>query len=180
MCAAYVQEPINTWHRMKDELREKYIPPSFSACLMDKWHQYTQGNKLAKEYVTKFDKFLSRCNTFNTEWQAQILSRFRAGLRGDLRTELLARGVTKLKAVYALVQDLDSLRSIYNIRSFDSKSSAFRISFSSHFNKPSTQNPSNKNDIKGKSLEQDKKSKIPKFSKLVPQPNAINFKVMNI
>ena len=69
---------------MKDELREKYVPPSFSACFMDEWYQYTQGNKSAKEYVTKFDEFLIRCNTLNIERHAQILSRFRAGLRGDL------------------------------------------------------------------------------------------------
>ena len=35
MSAICGQEPINTWHRMKDELRKKYVPPSFSACLMD-------------------------------------------------------------------------------------------------------------------------------------------------
>jgi len=38
MCAVCGQEPINTWHRMKDELRGKYVPSSFSACLMDEWH----------------------------------------------------------------------------------------------------------------------------------------------
>ena len=69
---------------MKDELREKYVPPSFSTCLMDEWHQYTQGNKSTKEYVTKFDKFLIRCNTPNNEGHAQIFSRFRAELRDDL------------------------------------------------------------------------------------------------
>jgi len=51
---------------------------------MDEWHQYTQGNKSVKEYVTKFDKFLIKCNTLNNEGQAQIFSRFRAGLRDDL------------------------------------------------------------------------------------------------
>ena len=46
---------------MKEELEIKYIPPSFSAHLKDKWHQYTQGNKSAKEYVEKFVEFLIRC-----------------------------------------------------------------------------------------------------------------------
>jgi len=43
---------------MKKELETKNFPPSFSARLMDNWHQYTQGNKSAKEYVEKFDEFL--------------------------------------------------------------------------------------------------------------------------
>ena len=67
---------------------------------MDKWHQYTQSNKSAKEYVAKFDEFLIRCNTLITEKQAQIHSKFRAGLKGDLQTKLLARGVTELKVAY--------------------------------------------------------------------------------
>jgi len=65
---------------MKDELRGKYVPPSFSACLMDKWHQYTQSNKSAKEHVAKFDEFLIRCNTLNIEGQAQIFSRLEPDL----------------------------------------------------------------------------------------------------
>ena len=36
---------------MKDELKGKYVPLSFSDRLMDKGHQYTKGNKSAKEYV---------------------------------------------------------------------------------------------------------------------------------
>jgi len=38
---------------MKDESEIKYVPPTFSARLMDNWHQYTQGSKSAKEYVKK-------------------------------------------------------------------------------------------------------------------------------
>jgi len=70
MRAARDQESIDTWRRMKDELKGKYVPPSFSACLMDKWHRYTQGNKSAQKYVEKFDEFLIRCNAINTEGQA--------------------------------------------------------------------------------------------------------------
>ena len=116
---------------MKDELREKYVLAPFSAYLVDEWHQYTQGNKSAKECVAKFDEFLIRCNTLTTEGQAQIFSRLRAGLRGDLLTELLVRGVTELKIAYALVRDLDFRKSNYNTTSFDSKSSVYRTSSSS-------------------------------------------------
>ena len=74
---------------MKEELEIKYVPPSFSACLMDNWHHHMQGNKSVKEYVKKFNEFLIRCSTLYRESETQILSRFRAGLIDDLRTELL-------------------------------------------------------------------------------------------
>jgi len=49
--AARDRPPIDTWDGMKKELETKYVPLSFNARLMDNWHQYTQGNKYAKEYV---------------------------------------------------------------------------------------------------------------------------------
>ena len=52
---------------MKNELKGKYVPPSFSDRFMDKWHQYNQGNKSAKEYVTKFNEFLIRCSTIRKD-----------------------------------------------------------------------------------------------------------------
>ena len=80
MRAARNQEPIDTWRRMKDELKGKYVPPSFSARLMDKWHRYTQGNKSAQEYVEKFDEFLIRCNAFSMKDNLK----FYLGLEPDL------------------------------------------------------------------------------------------------
>ena len=88
---------------MKEELETKYVSPSFSARLMNNWFQHTQDNKSVKEYIEKFDEFLFRCSTFHKEGEAQILSRFRVGLRDDLRTELLVRTVNELETVYALV-----------------------------------------------------------------------------
>jgi len=37
--AARGQSLINTWDRMKEELKTKYVPPSFSVRLIDNWHQ---------------------------------------------------------------------------------------------------------------------------------------------
>ena len=70
---------------------------------MDNLHQYTQGNKSAKECVEKFDEFLIRCCTLHKEGETKILSRLKVVLRDDLRTELLARGVNVLEAAYTLV-----------------------------------------------------------------------------
>jgi len=70
--AARGRPPIDTWDRMKEELETKYVPPSFSARLMDNWHQLTQGNKSVKEYVEKFDEFFIRCSTLYKEGEAQF------------------------------------------------------------------------------------------------------------
>jgi len=87
---------------MKEELETKYMQSSLSARLMDNWHQHSQGNKSVKEYVEKFDQFLIRCNTLHKKGEAQILSRFKAGLRDDLRTELLVREVKRVRGSVCL------------------------------------------------------------------------------
>ena len=42
--ASRLQRPIEMWDMMKDELKGK-CATIICDCLMDKWHQYTQGNK---------------------------------------------------------------------------------------------------------------------------------------
>ena len=81
---------------MKDKLRDKYMPSSYYDRLLDDWQRFTQGTKSVKDYV-QFDGFIIPYNALGTESNSQVLSRFRAGLREDLRTELLARGVTELE-----------------------------------------------------------------------------------
>ena len=81
------------------------------------------------------------------EGEAQILYKFRAGLRDDLRAELLDRGVNELEAVYALVQDLDPARTSYISKSYNYRTSVPRPS-PSQPNRSSTQTPSHRDDIK--------------------------------
>ena len=40
--------PIDTWDRMKEELEIKYALPSFSARLVDNWHQHLRGTNLQR------------------------------------------------------------------------------------------------------------------------------------
>ena len=99
--AALGRLTIDTWDMMKEELETKYV---HHRLVLISWTiGTTQGNKSTKEYVKKFDEFLIRCSTLHKEGEAQILSRFRAGLRDDLWTELLARRVNELDAAYTLV-----------------------------------------------------------------------------
>ena len=57
----------------------KYVPPSFSQQLLDKWNSLTQGNKSAIDYITKFDEYLSLCRAIELESPEQTLSRSRTG-----------------------------------------------------------------------------------------------------
>ncbi|XP_020250396.1 uncharacterized protein LOC109827789, partial [Asparagus officinalis] len=154
--------PITTWREMADELKRKYLPPSFYHRLLDKWHRLTQGTKSAKEYVAQFDELFTRCSTIEQEAPMKVLSKFRAGLRNDLQAELFARGIDTLEKAYALVQDLDEAKSHRNqdFRTYSSQSS--RATTSSQ--PPSRSNPSSsqpKVDPKGKEPERD-------FSKIGP------------
>ena len=102
--------PIGMWRDMKTQLKQKFFPPSYYSRLLDKWNQFYQEIKSAKEYVAKFDEFLIRYSTLKTKTLMQVLSRFRAGLREDLRSELFTRNVDTLEKAYALMQDLDEAR----------------------------------------------------------------------
>ena len=97
------------------------------------------------------------------QWrEAQVLSRFRAGLRDDLRTELLASEVTELEKAYVLVQDLDAAKSNSISEGHTKQSSLPRVSTSSAFKDTSI----HKADIKGKSVQNKGKGVDKEFSKL--------------
>jgi len=75
---------------MKEKLMLKYVPPSFSQQLLDKWNMLTKENKSASDYIVKFDEYLNCCGAIEFESSEQILFRFRSGLRDDYCRELIA------------------------------------------------------------------------------------------
>jgi len=79
----------------------------------------------------------------------QVLSRFRAELREDLRSELFARNVDTLEKAYALVQDLDEIRSRKNQ---DYKASVPRPPLQSYQSR-TTSSSQPQTDNKGKGIE---------------------------
>jgi len=56
-------------------------------------------------YITKVNEFLVRCG--ENESDTVVLSRFRLGLREDLKRELFVRDISTLEQVYQLGHDLD-------------------------------------------------------------------------
>ena len=62
---------------MKENIVLKYVPPSSSQQLLDKWNRLTQENKSTTDYIAKFDEYLNRCGAIKFESYEQTLSRFR-------------------------------------------------------------------------------------------------------
>ncbi|KAF5449708.1 hypothetical protein F2P56_030125 [Juglans regia] len=99
--------PVGSLEEMKRSLQEKYLPQSYRGNLLDQWNALTQGNWPVTEYVTQFDEFRMRCHIVEDE--AMTLSRFRQGLKDDLRCELVLRGVATLDHAFSLVRDYESV-----------------------------------------------------------------------
>ena len=135
---------IDTWDRMKEEL-----PPSFNARLMDNWHQYTKATNLPRS-ISRISMIPHQMQYHHKEGEVQILSRFRSDLRDDLRIKLLAREVNELETSYALVQDLDFVRTNHTFKSLVPV--LFHIGMTS----------------RTRVLNGRTKTKAPSFSKLVP------------
>jgi len=59
------EDPVETWESMKEKLMLKYVLPSFSQQLLDKWNRLTQENKSATEYIVKYDEYLNQAEQSN-------------------------------------------------------------------------------------------------------------------
>ena len=59
--------------------------------MLDYWNNLKQGSKPVSEYIAKFDEYISRCDVMEDE--TLTLSRFRSGLREDLKRELILREI---------------------------------------------------------------------------------------
>jgi len=102
------QKAIQIWDEMKLKLQEKYLPVSYKKRLLDQLQRLTQGNGPVSEYIKKFDQFLMRC--CEDESDAKVLSRFRSGLKDELRRELIVRNISTLKQTIQVVQELDQFQ----------------------------------------------------------------------
>ena len=79
---------------MKLKLQEKYLHVSYKQRLLDQWQCLTQRNQSVVEYITKFNEFLVRYG--ENEFDVVMLSRFRLGLRKDVRCEPFVRDISTL------------------------------------------------------------------------------------
>ena len=90
---------------MKFMLREKYFPLSYHLRILDQWSRLTQGTKSVTEYITKFNEVVKRC--LIDEPETLTISRFRAGLREDIKCELLQWKIHYLEDAYQIARDFE-------------------------------------------------------------------------
>jgi len=131
---------------MKEKFILKYISPSFSQQLLDKWNRLTQANKSATDYITKFDEYLNRCGATEFESPKQTLSRFRSGHRGRLPSRAHSSRHHDSKEACQLVTDLNESRGSYfhqsDFRDSSKTTTASKPSYSRSFPTPSKPAPS--------------------------------------
>ena len=100
------QKAIQTWDEMKLKLQEKYLSVyTNNVCLTSEWQRLTQDNRSVSEYIKKFDQFLVRCGENKSD--TIVLSRFRSGLKDELRCELIVRNISTLEQAIQVVRELD-------------------------------------------------------------------------
>ena len=78
---------INTWQEMKAKLWEKCMPTNYYDKQCDQLINLMQNNMFVTKYMQKFDKLKTRSQTVKDP--QQTLARFKAGLRSEIKQELL-------------------------------------------------------------------------------------------
>ena len=88
---------------MKLKLRYKYVLSYYQQCLLDQWQGLKQEAKSVKEFISQFDECALRCGL--DEPKSVTLSRFRDGLRDDIKRKLYLRGVDRLEDAYQTTEN---------------------------------------------------------------------------
>ncbi|XP_043700306.1 uncharacterized protein LOC122651028 [Telopea speciosissima] len=99
-------EPI-TWAAMKEILKEKYLPPSYQRRLHDQLNTIRQGTLTVEEYIDKFNDLLSRTGV--DENDDQLISRFKLGLRVDIKDKIGVVEIYNLNHCFEKAMDAEDL-----------------------------------------------------------------------
>ena len=97
--------PISTWEEMKAKLREKYMPTYYYDKLCDKLINLRQNNMSVAEYMHKFDELKTRSRI--VEDSRQTLARFKAGLKPEIKWELLYQPLYSLEHAFLVALDME-------------------------------------------------------------------------
>ena len=105
ICAYRYEYRITTWAEMKGKLRTKYVPVNYKSQLIDTWQRIEQKQRSVREYINEFQELMIACEL--DEDQLSIISRFKTGLREDIKVELELREVSTLDEAYKIALRLD-------------------------------------------------------------------------
>ncbi|KAK8923695.1 hypothetical protein KSP39_PZI019139 [Platanthera zijinensis] len=92
--------PITRWDEMKERLKEKYLPASYRGQLFEQLQNLRQGTLTVAEYMARFDELIVRSDV--SEEPIATASRFKAGLRADIRRELIPHRLETVDQIFQL------------------------------------------------------------------------------
>ena len=83
------RDRIDTWDKLKKHLNRKYVPVNFKHKLYIKWSTLNQRGRSVTEYIQEWEKLVVMCEIEDAE--DLKLTKFLAGLREDIRDQLMNR-----------------------------------------------------------------------------------------
>ncbi|KAK8929046.1 hypothetical protein KSP39_PZI017906 [Platanthera zijinensis] len=118
--------PITRWDDMKERLKDKYLPASYRDQLLDQLQSLRQGTLSVAEYMARFDELVVRSDI--SEEPIATASRFKAGLRSDLRRELIPHRLETVDQIFQLALEYEQYLRTPGTRQFPTRteSSTFR------------------------------------------------------
>ena len=105
ICAYRYEDRITTSAEMKGRLRTKYAPVNYKSQLIDTWQRIEQRQRSVRDYINEFQELMIAFEL--DEDQLSIISRFKTGLREDIKVELELREVSTLDEAYKIALRLD-------------------------------------------------------------------------
>ncbi|XP_026434078.1 uncharacterized protein LOC113331593 [Papaver somniferum] len=94
--------PIRTWQRMRQLLRDKFLPRDYMQQLFIKLQNCRQGARLVEEYVAEFYALVARNQLHETE--EQLVARFIAGLNNLIQHGLTQSVFTMVEAIQQAIR----------------------------------------------------------------------------
>ncbi|KAI0498175.1 hypothetical protein KFK09_021416 [Dendrobium nobile] len=133
--------PVRNWTRMKQLLRNQFLPTDFEQLLYIQYQHYNQGNQTVSAYTEEFYRLSARNNL--NESNNQIVARYIGGLKEGIQDKLELNSVWSLSqavnfALKAEMQLNRPVRTYNNRRSYsdnpllDGKSSSSTIAKSAY------------------------------------------------
>lgn len=100
------QTPITEWGEMKLRLQEKYLPMDYEESLFEELLALRQGGSSVDDYTHRFHELSIRSQVSETE--RQTIARYKAGLREDIRRELLTVRLVSIEEAYQIAVRIET------------------------------------------------------------------------
>ena len=91
---------ISNWEKMKERLKEKYLPIDYEQMMFEEMLQLRQGSLTVDQYTDRFHELTVRSRIAETD--QQTLARYRNGLCGELYKEMLIARLIAVEEAYQL------------------------------------------------------------------------------